>query len=145
MPTAQHQSMAPGRVATMLGLLVVGIGALVLVGWRFDIAVLKSVFPGRVSMKPNTALGILLGGFALAILSREKVAAPARFWATLMAAVMVAVGALTLSKHLFGWELGIDQWLFHDVGHLAGTSQHGRMSPATAFCMVLTSVALLME
>jgi PAS domain S-box-containing protein len=96
-------------------------------------------------MKPNTALGILLGGVALAILSREKVAAPARFWATLMAAVMVAVGALTLSEYLFGWELGIDQWLFHDADHLVGTSQPGRMSPATAFCMVLTSVALLME
>ena len=145
MPTAQHQSMAPGRVATMLGLLVMGIGALVLVGWRFDIAVLKSVFPGFLSMKPNTALGILFGGVALTILSREKVATPARFWAAMMAAAMVAVGALTLSEYLFGWELGIDQWLFHDADHLVGTSQPGRMSPATAFCMVLTSAALLME
>jgi len=145
MPTAQHQSMAPGRAAMMLGLLVVGIGVLVLVGWRFDIALLKSVFPGLVSMKPNTALGILLGGVALAILSREKVAAPARFWAALVAVVMLALGALTLSEYLVGWELGIDQWLFHDADHLVGTSQPGRMSPATAFCMVLTSVALLME
>ena len=137
--------MAQGSVALSLGLLLGALGALVLVGWRFDIAVLKSVFPGLVSMKPNTALGIMLGGVALAILSREKVGAPGRFWATLMAAVMVALGALTLSEYLFGWELGIDQWLFHDAGNLVGTSQPGRMSPATAFCMVLTSVALLME
>jgi hypothetical protein len=46
----------------------------VFVGWSLDSAVLKSVFPGLVSMKPNTELGILLGGVALAILSREKVA-----------------------------------------------------------------------
>ena len=140
-----HRIVVMRRAALLLGLLVGSLGALVLVGWRLDIAVLKSVFPGLVSMKPNTALGILLGGVALALLSREKVAVPARFWATLMAAVMVALGALTLSEYLFGWELGIDQWLFHDVDHLVGTSQPGRMSPATAFCMLLISVALLME
>jgi PAS domain S-box-containing protein len=137
--------MPRGNVALSLGLLVAALGALVLIGWRFDVAVLKCVFPGLVSMKANTAMGMLLGGVSLAILSREKVAAPARFWTTLMTAAMVAVGTLTLSEYLFGWELGIDQWLFHDADHLVGTSQPGRMSPATAFCIVLTSVALLME
>jgi PAS domain S-box-containing protein len=131
------------RVALLLGSLVGTLGTLVVMGWMFNLAVLKSVFPGLVSMKTNTALGILLGGVALAILSREKVAAPARFWATLTAAVMVALGALTLSEYLFGWQFGIDQWLFRDADLRVGISQPGRMSPATAFCFVLTGVALL--
>ena len=101
MNPARYRGMAQGSVALSLGLLVGALGALVLIGWGFDVAVLKCVFPGLVSMKANTAMGMLLGGVSLAILSREKVAAPARFWTTLMTAAMVAVGTLTLSEYLW--------------------------------------------
>jgi PAS domain S-box-containing protein len=109
----------------------------------FNLAVLKSVFPGLVSMKANTAIGMFLCGAALAILSRAKVAAPARFWVTAVAAVVIALGVLNLGEYLFGWEFGIDQWLFRDADFRVGISQPGRMSPATAFCFVLTGVSLL--
>jgi PAS domain S-box-containing protein len=131
------------RLELILGLIVGTIGALVLVGWRFDFAVLKSVFPGQVPMKATTAMGMLLSGVALAILSSAKLAAPARFWATLLAAVVMALGAWNLSKYFSGWDFGKDQWLFRDADFRVGISQPGRMSPATAFCFVLTGVSLL--
>jgi len=130
-------------VALMMGLFVGALGTLVLVGWMFNLAILKSVFPGLVSMKANTAMGMLLCGGALAILAHAKVASPPRFWPTLLAGMVIAVGALILSEYLFGWELGIDQWLFRDADYRVGISQAGRMSPATAFCFVLTGVSLL--
>jgi PAS domain S-box-containing protein len=129
--------------ALMMGLIVGALGTLVLVGWMFNLAVLKSVFPGLVSMKANTALGMLLCGGTLAILSCAKIAAPARFWAKLVAAVVIALGVLNLGEYLFGWEFGIDQWLFRDADFRVGISQPGRMSPATAFCFVLTGISLL--
>jgi PAS domain S-box-containing protein len=130
-------------LALMMGLCVGALGTLVLVGWMFNLAVLKSVFPGLVSMKSNTAIGMLLCGSALAILSRTKVAMPGRFWTTMVAVVVIALGALNLGEYLFGWELGLDQWLFRDADFRVGISQPGRMSPATAFCFVLTGVSLL--
>jgi PAS domain S-box-containing protein len=119
------------------------LGIIVLTGWALDIDALKSVFPGLVTMKANTALANLFSGLAFAFLSREKVTRRFRFAAVIMAWAVLAISALTLGEYLFGWDLGIDQWLFHDLPGTVGTSQPGRMSPATAFCFVLIGSALL--
>jgi hypothetical protein len=52
----RHQIVQQSRVALLLGSLVGTLGTLVLVGWMFNLAVLKSVFSGLVSMKANTAI-----------------------------------------------------------------------------------------
>jgi PAS domain S-box-containing protein len=142
MTATLHRDMALRRIALLAGFLGMAIGASVLVGWTCDISVLKSVFPGLVTMKVNTALGMLLCGAALALLSREKTGKPIRFCVVGMAAAAVALGALTVGEYLFGWELGIDQWLFRDAFDAAVTSNPGRMSPSTAFCFVLIGGSL---
>lgn len=58
-----------GRLA---GMLAVVVGGMALVGWTFHIAVLKSIRPDWVSMKPNTAVAFILTGFALLLTSRER-------------------------------------------------------------------------
>jgi len=134
--------MTYNRIALLLASLAMAVGALVPIGWALNLTVLKSVFPGMVSMTPNTASGILLCGAALALLSRQKTAAPARFWVTVMAVVVIAVGALTLSEYLFGWEPGIDRWLFRGAQSSIALPWPGRMAPASAFCFMLTGVSL---
>jgi PAS domain S-box-containing protein len=54
-------------LALHLGLLAAALGASVLLGWTFDIAALKSVFPGLATMKAPTALGMVLCGVALGV------------------------------------------------------------------------------
>jgi hypothetical protein len=129
-------------IAKISGGIVLVIGAAVLLGCALNIAFLKSVFPGSVNMKPNTAIGIILGGLALAFLSREKNNSPLCFYAAAIAVAIIALGTLTLGEYFFGWNLGIDNLLFPDLAQSVGTSFPGRMSSSTAFCFVLTGGAL---
>ena len=131
------------RVALLVGILVAGLGVSVLVGWYLAIPVLKSVLPGWVSMKPNTATGFLLCGMALALLSGERVAQPVRRLAMVLTFAVIALGAVTLGEYLLGWDLGIDQWLFRDVGGIVKVFYPGRMAPTTALCFVFAGAAFL--
>ncbi len=128
--------------APIAGICVFTIGMAALAGWMFDITALKSILPGLVTMKANTALGMFLCGSALALISLEKIPKLVRGTIAIIAVVVIALGTLTLCEYFFGWELGIDQLLFHDVANPTGTSQPGRMSPATAFCFLLTGCSL---
>ncbi len=130
-------------VSLVASLLVVGIGALVLIGWALDIGAIKSVLPGLVAMKANTAAGLVFSGLGLSLLSREKSAAGVRFLIAAIAAAVIALGAVTLGEYLFGWNPGIDQWLFREGSNTVWTLQPGRMAPVSAFCFMLVGGALL--
>jgi PAS domain S-box-containing protein len=143
MTPASHRIARSRQVALLLGLIVAALGVSVFIGWGLDVAMLKSIFPGLVTMKANTAAGMLLCGSALALLSRERAGKPIRLTTMVIAVVVIALGTLTLCEYLSSWELGIDQLFFHDVADPTGASQPGRMSPATAFCFLLTGGSLL--
>jgi PAS domain S-box-containing protein len=122
------------------------VGLLVLAGWAFDLAPVKSVLPGQVTMKANTALGFLLAGAALALLLPEAEGRPR--WRSLAghaaAALVAALGLLTLSQYLFGWDLGIDQLLVAERLGAVATSAPGRMAPNTALNFLLVGTSLLL-
>ena len=50
------------RAGCVAGVLTVVLGLLVLAAWVLGIPSLKSVIPGAVEMKANTALGLVLSG-----------------------------------------------------------------------------------
>jgi hypothetical protein len=104
---------------------VIVLGALVLIGWLFDIARLKSIY-GVITMKANTALALILAGVSLWSLQ----ATHRRLLKTLgqvCAAIVALIGLLTLSEHVVGWNLGIDQWLFTEPSGALATTSPGRM------------------
>lgn len=134
----------PRNAALLLSVLVAFLGASVLVGWALDIRVLQSVLPGEVTMKANTAIGMLLDGVALAMLSRGSVGNGARLFATVMACGGIALGALTLGDAFLNWGLGIDQWFFREAAGAVASTSPGRMSPSAALCFVLMGLALVL-
>ena len=143
MPIFTRRKLSARNSALMLSIIVSIISAVVLIGWVLDIAALKLVLHGLSTMKANTAICMLLSGITLGILSRERIGMPFRFGAATMAIVMVIIAALTLSEDMFGWELGIDQYLFVDMAAAVESSSPGRMSPSTALGFALVGIALL--
>lgn len=120
---------------------IVTISALVLLGWAFDITLFKSLQSGLTSMKANTALTFLLFGFSLRF--SDHLNSTYRRFALLLAAVGLLISLLTLFEYWFGWNLGIDEYLFADAA-TAVTHFPGRMSVATALCFVLAGIALIL-
>lgn len=103
---------------------------------------LKTVLPGQVSMKANTALGFLASGVA-AWLLREGRPDKRRFaWGRALGAGVALLGLLTLLEYATGLDFRIDQFLFREVSGLQGTSHPGRMAPNTALAFLCAGTAL---
>lgn len=127
---------------TALAAAIAGVlGIVVLTGWIFSIPLLKSVLPGAVEMKANTAVGLILSACALYLLGDRRTQPQQRLAQTLGVAVM-ALGLATLGEYLFGWQLGIDELLFRDSTGIYEAA-HGRMSPYSAVTFVITGLALV--
>ena len=134
-----------------VGAVIVLTGSAVLAGWAFDIVALKSVLPGLVTMKANVALGFIVAGISLWLsdsgrtdgFSADLPADRIRHVAgQVCAGYVVAIGLLTLSQYLFGWDLGIDQMLFREPAAAVATFVPGRTSPAVAFNFLLVGLGL---
>lgn len=128
------------RAATLAVVLLAGV---VLCGWMTGIARLTDPSGSGLSMKANTAVGLLLVAVALWLLHRPDAAPTRRIVGRALAALAVALGALTLSQHVVGWNLGIDQLLVREAPGAAATASPGRMGPPASTSFVLLGTALL--
>ena len=118
--------------AVWLGLLIVGAGVMVLLGWAWDISWLKNVLPGFVTMKANTAAGFVLTGVSLACWGRAGRSQGLRFVALGCAGATMGLGIVTLCEYMVGMDLGIDLWMFQEAPGSVGTLAPGRMAPVSA-------------
>jgi PAS domain S-box-containing protein len=125
-----HAALAAGLIASSLG------GA-VLVSWQLGFSFLLQVRPTLVPMHRMTALAVVLAGVALvcdALLYKRA--------ALLCALLPLSIGVLALAEYALSVSLGIDQLLGPDYLNVH-TSSPGRMSPASAVCLIGFSVAAI--
>src|SRR5215813_4714321 len=119
--------------------LIAVVGLAVLLGWRFDIELLRAGLPGRTPVNPATALALLLAACALWMYHQARGrpnAATVRWLAVTAASLVIALGVITLTGYFIGHNLRVDQVLFG--AQLAGN----RVAPNTAFALLLTGVGL---
>ena len=117
------------------------VGILVLLGWVFDVALLKSAFSGLVAMKVNTALGFILAGISL--WNAGPGSRLPRIVSRACGAGVLLLGLLTVGEYLSGNDFGIDQLLMADITNLPGDIP-GRMAASTAASFASLGAALLL-
>ena len=136
-PSMQRLGVTPPALTAWLSALI---GLSGLLGWVLDNPALKSVLPGAVEMKVNTALGLIFSAVALHLHLRLS---PARQrGAQVLGAMVLALGLATLGEYLFGWQLGIDELLFLDTTD-AYNPFRGRMSPYSALVFACLGLAFI--
>ena len=118
------------------------VGFLVLTGWAFEIESFKVVLPGLVAMKVNAAIGFVLLGTALELITSRPTTAWKLRWGRLAAVGVLLIGGATVIEYCFGWDAGIDE--FFVVDPTDTSPYHGRPAPATILNFCLLSIALLM-
>lgn len=144
--------MSPGFILSILPIII---GSLSIIGWEWDIGVLKWGMASSVSMNPATAVGfILLGLEALRLNSTNKAALLSRV-GQLAVSVVIIASAMQLFDCVFGDLFCIDELLFPTK--LSGESGHraifskvveapghpSRMAPNTALCFFMLGWAML--
>ena len=143
-PQYSPQQLARYRtIVIVCALLAMAIGGAALLGWILDIEVLKRIHPALVTMKANTAVCLILISASLLLLREPTTAVWKRRLAQFFAVVVALVGLLTLTQHIFGWNLGIDQLLFTESLEEAGQSFQGRMGVASSIIFPALSLAVL--
>ena len=133
------------------GIAVIAIGCTVILGWIFDLQLLKSILPGLPSMKFNTATCFILGGFSLLFqhqwraelttIKHQKIYNYLTFSASFL---IVLISLITLVQYSFNLDLGIDQLLFKHSSTLTSAAAPGRMAPNTVASFLLLGTALLL-
>jgi PAS domain S-box-containing protein len=120
---------------------VIALAAVVLVGWTFQVEMLKRIAPGFVAMNPMTACGFILAGIGLSLsMSSLRL----RRWAMICAIGVAAIGALKLIGIISGWDVGVDQILFRHSLDEVSSGLPNRMAPNTALNFLLAGSALLL-
>ncbi|HWQ91286.1 MAG TPA: GAF domain-containing protein, partial [Clostridia bacterium] len=122
------------RAASCLVLLT---GALVLVGWVFNLDFLMRISARHPAMNPASAVAFVLAGAALWRCTKY----PIDFKTILLAGTVVGIGAVKLLAHCFGIGLQIDQ-LISGRGEAPGGAPD-QMAVATAVNFILIGFALI--
>jgi PAS domain S-box-containing protein len=124
--------------AVWLSAAVIATGGLVLAGWLLDVRVLKSIHPTWTTMKPNTALLLVVLGAAVWLLAVRRRPVVRRALGLIVA--LLAAG--TVLEYTFGVYLGIDRLL---VPISDGLQSPGRMAPQSAVMFFILGAAVVCE
>lgn len=123
--------------------IVAAVAVAVLAGWALEIEILKTMLPGYITMKANTALGFLLFASAIFLFSRNP--GPKSYYtACAFSFLGAAIGVITLCEYYAHWKLGIDELLFLDPAGISGRFPPGRLAPITAINFVLLATAIFL-
>ncbi|AUN97395.1 hypothetical protein DOM21_14485 [Bacteriovorax stolpii] len=131
------------RFTLFLFFFVILCGLIVLVGWQWNIQVFKSVLPGFIAMKPNTAIGLIFLAVSSYFFYRQEKISHAL--GVIAAVFVMLLGLFTLGEYLFNRDFHIDELLYKDMDVIANKWPPGRFAPITGVNFVFISAGLLLH
>jgi PAS domain S-box-containing protein len=136
MSSRKHKTLA------YTALFVFVFGIISLTGWILNIEILKSIIPGYVTMKFNTAICFILCSVALWFLIGNNSNGNTIIIKALML-VVVLLGGSALFQDVLQLELAIDQFFFKDYEAIKqGHPAPGRMAASTSLSFILIGVSV---
>ncbi|NCI47980.1 PAS domain S-box protein [Sediminibacterium soli] len=115
---------------------------LVIAGWIWRIDFLLRIYPGQVSMKFNSALGLLFAAAATWLLATGAHNGRRRLIAYWLVLFMCLIGAVTLWEYISGSDVGIDELVVTDTSFERLIHPGGRMSLLAAVQFVVLGTCL---
>ncbi|QSJ18122.1 PAS domain S-box protein [Nostoc sp. UHCC 0702] len=163
----QLQDLHNSLVVRVASAIAITIGGLVLLGWFFQVEVLKLGFPGSaMTMKANTALSFILSGISLWLLQKSRGnkfnleskdtkastdnSKSSRYrvlylgLGRIFAVAVALIGLLVVGKYLLGANLSINQQLLYDSPTTITSLHPGLMGLNTAINLIFIGTALLL-
>ncbi len=141
--TADELARAGRFVSVACALVTCAVGGLVVTSWLVADATVLARYSSSVAIKSNTALALLATGLSLLLLQLERQPAVLTVAGRALAIAVAALGLATFSRHLFDWNLGLDEWLFAEPEGLAATASPNRMGRPASLTFPLLGLALL--
>jgi ABC-type xylose transport system permease subunit len=131
------------RAPVIAGALVTALGALVLVGWMFDLTVITTVGKGGLPVLPLTALCFVLSGISLLLAAGRHHTPRRETIQQILAALLATIAVLTLYEYLRESGPGFDLLLFGNRLRSLQWYPPGRIALNTAATLLLFALALL--
>ena len=132
------------KLSEFFSVIIVIIGLIVLIGWMFNISILKSPGSGFSTIKSNVGLVFIFIGCSLWLLQTKRLNTNNRRIAQILAILVVIIGFLTISEYLFNINIGIDQILFKEAVGALNTSSPNRMGFSAAINTLLAGLSILL-
>ncbi len=144
-PSGRHSSSIGffERLPLITGVTVALLGALVLLGWAFNLRIVTEWQPGGIPMLPLAALCFVLAGGSLTMAVRPHQSATTEAIQQTLAALVATVSILTFYEYIRGSESGFDLLLFGTRVGQTQISPPGRIAINSAGSLLLYSLALL--
>jgi signal transduction histidine kinase len=134
-----HLKTACGLVAALIGLVTVA-------GWLSGARLLSGLRVDYIPMAPNTAIGFLLLGIALAAMPSTSGGARWHKIAAAGASAFVAIlSALKLAEYAFDVDLRVHAWFMEVPSERFGLAPVGKMALSTAITFQVASLAGLLR
>lgn len=145
LPNAVPPRLVPSMklAARAAALVVAAIGAMVLCGWTFDVAILRTFLPDRPRMVPNAAVAFLAAGAALWLLVPDRPERRRRLAGRVLAGLVAVIGVVAQVEFVTGRDLAFDA-LFLTSEHPPPHRVPGRLVFEAAAGLVLVGAGLLL-